>query len=138
MRARIRRCVHLDKLAALNLMSFISSNDDPRAYVSRKMFYTCAKPYPTCLSNDVSPRLVPGPASLPGIFFIQISTVFTFSATLRARRCKIIFLFKKEKKKKLNYTVRNDERRILTEFSWFAELGDIVANYVSGNVSMPV
>lgn len=28
--ARIRRCVHLDKLAALNLMSFISSDDEHR------------------------------------------------------------------------------------------------------------
>lgn len=29
----IRGCVHLDKLAALNLMSFISSNDDPWTYI---------------------------------------------------------------------------------------------------------
>lgn len=54
---RIRRCVHLDKLAALNLTSFISSNL-PRstAHVpaaSREMFYTCAKPYPAYVSRYI-------------------------------------------------------------------------------------
>lgn len=54
---RIRRCVHLDKLAALNLTSFISSNL-PRSTArvptaSREMFYTCAKPYPAYVSRYI-------------------------------------------------------------------------------------